>query len=271
MPRKRMIDPSIWTDEGMTALTPRQQLLYIGLFSNADDEGRLRGSPKALRMIMPTIYARLKDEAIQADLKAVLHEMRCLVSYVVDDRQYLMFKNYVKWQRIDRPTPSALPLNGPFDESSPNARGALDPSIGEVSLVEVRLGEESVGARKTRTPRTYEPIDDEFRESMRAKYEAVFGSDLYALKVRQCIQHAEEKHVKDRRLYLENWLASDAQRLASNGRTNGHAAQPNFNQDDRNGHLYDDVLVEAQEHQRRVLAEMDAEEAAKEEARRAEV
>ena len=44
-----MIDPTIWQSESMAELTRDQRLLFIGLFSNADDQGRLRGNPNLIR------------------------------------------------------------------------------------------------------------------------------------------------------------------------------------------------------------------------------
>lgn len=221
-----MIDPSLWTDEGMIALTVRQQMLYIGLFSNADDEGRLRGSPKAIRMMLPTVYARLKDEVIEVDLLAVLKEMRQLTRYEVDERQYLEFQNYAKWQKIDHPSKSSLPSKDGFDEPSPNAQGGVAPKLIRLDqLGKENLDQEKpppVVARKTRARRTYQPVDDEFLEQMRTRFEPTFGTDVYAGKVRKCLKWADDKGYKDRRTYLEDWLASDAQKLTSE-RANGHA------------------------------------------------
>jgi hypothetical protein len=49
-----MIDPGIWGDENFTQLSLKARLFFIGLFSNADDEGFTYGSPARLRsMIFP--------------------------------------------------------------------------------------------------------------------------------------------------------------------------------------------------------------------------
>ena len=109
MARKRMIDPSIWQDEGMASLTPRRQLLYIGLFSNADDEGRMNGSPVALRLILPTLYSGVDLCDVESDLAAVLTAMDKLIAYEVDGKRYLAFTNYQSWQTINRPQKSKLP------------------------------------------------------------------------------------------------------------------------------------------------------------------
>lgn len=132
MARKRMIDPSIWLDEGMAELTPRQQLLYIGLISNADDEGRLKGSPAAIALMLPTVYSTSDRRGLEEDLQSVLEVMSKLRSYEVEGRRYLVFANYGQWQKIDRPTASVLPdppTNDPsIDESSTSDRRVIVPN-----------------------------------------------------------------------------------------------------------------------------------------------
>ena len=170
MARKRMIDPSIWADEGMAALSPRQQVLYIGLFSNADDEGRLKGSAAAIRLLLPAVYVDATVDEVGVDLGAVLHQMRQLVAYGHEGRAYLAFRNYAAWQKIAHPSPSVLPAppedTAPYPpepnghralaEDSANAhepsRNAHEPSRrarasrarAEIKLVEEKLVEEKI-------------------------------------------------------------------------------------------------------------------------------
>jgi hypothetical protein len=127
MARKRMIDPSIWTDEGMAELTAHQQLLYIGLFSNADDDGRLKGSPAAIRLMLPTLYPGEDNATIEADLGAVMGQMRQLTRYEVEGRTYLVFRKFRRWQSINRPSESHLPAppDAPSTEDPPTTQGAF--------------------------------------------------------------------------------------------------------------------------------------------------
>jgi hypothetical protein len=144
--RKRMIDPSIWTDEGMAALTPRQQLLYIGLVSNADDAGRLRGSAIAVRLMLPTVFGEATVEEIEAELVAVLGQMRKLCRYQHDGNTYLAFRNYSRWQNINRPTPSKMPhppeeCVSPPAGTTPDATPLTDDSVSAHAQVKGREGE----------------------------------------------------------------------------------------------------------------------------------
>lgn len=130
MARKRMIHPSIWTDEGMADLSWRQQLLYIGLFSNADDDGRMKYSAAGVRLMLPTIYQGAPLEDIEHDLGCVLAAMTKTVRYEVEGRSYLAFLNYRSWQIIQRPTASVLPPPpcAPLaeDAAQPDERGESD-------------------------------------------------------------------------------------------------------------------------------------------------
>jgi len=156
-----MIDPSIWQDEGMAELTPRQQLLYIGLFSNADDDGRIKGSPAALRLALPTVYPGTPLDEVAHDVAAVLNAFRQLVRYEADGRIYIVFRNYRQWQRIDKPSPSILPPPPEEPDGSPspprmivepsqNDPVAVPPSRREVKLTEEKGIEERVVEEKPR-------------------------------------------------------------------------------------------------------------------------
>lgn len=159
MARKRMIDPSLWTDDGMAELEPRQQLLYIGLFSNADDAGRIKGSAQAIRLMLPGVYAMVPNEEIEADLNAVLRSMTQLQRYQVDGRPYLVFVNYASWQKIDKPQASRIPspeaADSPNDlgmvpEQSPNDQEPVAPNRKEKNRTEVKRKEQVASALPTR-------------------------------------------------------------------------------------------------------------------------
>lgn len=127
MPRKRMIDPSIWTDENFGELSERGRLLFIGLFSMADDEGRGEASAKVLKSkIFPY------DEGLRiADVSKTLKEIGSKMSvdfYARNGREYYALRNWKTWQKVEKPTPSRIPapIDGgkgehyTFGDNSPN-------------------------------------------------------------------------------------------------------------------------------------------------------
>ena len=230
MARKRMIDPSIWTDDGMGTLTPREQLLFIGLFSNADDEGRLKGAPQAIRLILPTIYSDLGEAEVRSDLDAVLSAMRHLSRYEIDGREYLEFANYGRWQRIDRPAPSAIPplLVAVHEDSWIDPRTVL-PSLKEVSLVEEK-GIEEKRTRARRAPRLREPITEQEKERLTVEFGPMLGGEAGVRdRIAGALNHVAVEKAKSEYLYVRTWLRNDVDRQpkgGSNGRTGANTGKP---------------------------------------------
>lgn len=51
MPRKRTISPEFFTDEDIGDLSPLDRLLFIGLWCQADKEGRLKDKPRTIKQV----------------------------------------------------------------------------------------------------------------------------------------------------------------------------------------------------------------------------
>lgn len=108
MARKRMIDPSIWESEDFSALSNFAKLVFIALFSLADDDGRGRANPVYLRN---TIFP-YNEDLRSADIEKALSEISLNMSvifYSCDGSKYYTLTNWDKWQKIDKPTPSKIP------------------------------------------------------------------------------------------------------------------------------------------------------------------
>ena len=150
MPRKRMIDPGIWLSEQIGSLTREQRLLFIGMFSNADDEGRLKGSSKFLKA---TIFP-YDEDITSSDIR----EWRDAIAqatdgngeapirvYTVNGIDYIWLVNWKKYQKIDRPSPSILP---PYEEGSETIRRSFDERSSSVRSEENRkeIKEENITA-----------------------------------------------------------------------------------------------------------------------------
>lgn len=108
MPRQRFIHPDLWTDPALGKLAPMERLLFIGCFSNADDEGRLLGSPAYLRAtIFP--YDDLSLEEVRNMRDRMVEACKNVVLYQVDGLEYLAFLKWNKYQKPKYPKPSKLP------------------------------------------------------------------------------------------------------------------------------------------------------------------
>jgi hypothetical protein len=102
-----MIDPNIWQSEDVSKLSVFDRLLFIGLFSNADDEGRGRANPALLRA---TVFPY--DEIRVADIAKSLSNIgrhTSVILYESNGNQYYAFQNWDKWQRVDKPLKSVIP------------------------------------------------------------------------------------------------------------------------------------------------------------------
>jgi hypothetical protein len=112
MARKRMIDPSIWDDVQFGELSFGGRLLFMGMISNADDEGKGIGDAKGLRRMVFGFDDEVNTKAVDGYLNEIKESIRGVEFYEVDGRIYYQFKNWEKYQYINRPTPSKLPSPG---------------------------------------------------------------------------------------------------------------------------------------------------------------
>jgi hypothetical protein len=104
-----MIDPSFWEDEKLGECEPVVRLLFMGLISQADDDGRLKGHPSLLRSnIFP--YDEMTITADQVDgWLSILEGHRLIRRYEVGRQKYIDVPNFKKHQTINKPQKSKLP------------------------------------------------------------------------------------------------------------------------------------------------------------------
>lgn len=117
MPR-RMITPEIWFNEKMSSLPDAGRLLFIGIFSNADDDGRLKASAKFLRAhIFP--YDD-KTDGLVAELRDKCAQVGLIRLYTNGTQEFLDIPGWHEHQQIrkDRYTRSKLPSFDEADETS---------------------------------------------------------------------------------------------------------------------------------------------------------
>lgn len=133
MARKRMIDPNIWSDEGFLELSFPARLLFIGMVSNADDEGRGIANPKSLKArIFPADEITLAEvDELKKSIKNHTH----VVFFEKEGCQYYALEKWETYQTINRPTPSHIPnpsenseQNIPENDDSLNDHGTLTES-----------------------------------------------------------------------------------------------------------------------------------------------
>jgi hypothetical protein len=98
MPRIRSVHPGLFTDEAWVSCTPLARLLFIGLWTEADDQGVFEWKPLQIKM-------RLLggDNADPVELLAELERAGCIRRFDVDGKRYGAVRNFRKWQRPQKP------------------------------------------------------------------------------------------------------------------------------------------------------------------------
>lgn len=107
MARRRMIDPNMYDSQDVAKLNIQQRYLLIGLVSMADDYGKGRALPAKIRsFVFP--YDDIPLSQISDDLSVIARYIN-IEFYQIDGSSFYRFKNWKKWQRVDRPQPSNIP------------------------------------------------------------------------------------------------------------------------------------------------------------------
>lgn len=156
MARIRSIKPEIWADEDLAACSFVARLLFVGLITRADDEGRFRAHPNLLRgEVFP--YDGLTAKEV-TKLLGELAKRHLVTLYTVAGQSYGTFKSgaWKRHQKINRPYPSSIPpppaatscAHDSFTERSVNEHGTIpERSVdahGSFSSGEERSGVEGI-------------------------------------------------------------------------------------------------------------------------------
>lgn len=143
MPRIRTVKPDFWHDHRIaTDLTRDQRLFYIGLWNEADDDGRFLAHPRRLLGAIFPYETDLAPEFVTETLSALMLSGR-LELYVVNGEPYAQLTKFKQHQRINRPTESRIPAPPPPKQVRKRSRKAHAP-LTEPSLLE-RKGKEGKG------------------------------------------------------------------------------------------------------------------------------
>ena len=143
MARQRFIHPCIWNSEDFCRLGDTARLLFIGLFSTADDEGRRKASLASLKgEIFP------QDERSLAEIESALQEVAqigmCRV-YEVAGQRYLDLPSWSEYQHPKYPTKSRLPACPKDSRNAPPILPERSPSGGEVVEERSSTGRDGLG------------------------------------------------------------------------------------------------------------------------------
>lgn len=119
-PRIRTLKPECWQDEKIGRLTRDARLLFVGLITLADDEGRFRALPS---IILGHVFPY--DEDAPKRLTRWMDELRreeLIVNYEHAGTTYGALPRFARHQRINRPRKSLIPTpNGHVSVSERDA------------------------------------------------------------------------------------------------------------------------------------------------------
>lgn len=155
MARIRTIKPEFFTSLTIADLPFTARLTFIGLWTEADDEGRLLYDPRLVRAAVWPLDDRSVEDVVN-DVGA-LTERSLIVHYKVDGREYLQINGWAEHQKINRPQPSKLPPppNEGDDATFPHDTGAGESSLNDHGTVSERSLPERKG--KERKGKEYSP------------------------------------------------------------------------------------------------------------------
>ena len=118
MARKRMIDPNIWQSEDFGKLSNLAKIVFIGLFSLADDEGRGRANPMYLKSTLFPYNEGMRSADIEKALSEISSNMS-VIFYSCDGSNYYSLLSWNTFQKIDKATDSKIPA---FEEDNQEIR-----------------------------------------------------------------------------------------------------------------------------------------------------
>lgn len=185
MARIRTIKPEFPQSESMGRISRDARLLFLQLWTICDDEGRTRADSRMLASLLYPYddgedgHAKTSRREIEGWLDELEREL-CLVRYQADGNTYLQVCNWLKHQKIDKPTKSKIPS---CNESSRGLSNSSESSPLDLDLDLEGKGEEGRGEERsrsaptksdasptgTRLPKDWQPTPEELRWAQDAR------------------------------------------------------------------------------------------------------
>jgi len=156
--RIRSLKPEFPQSESMGRVSRDARLTFLCLWTIADDEGRTRGHSRALASLLYPY-----DDDAPALIDGWLHELEhegCIVRYVLDGTHYLQICNWLKHQKIDKPSKSRIPPQREVSTSPREDSRTLDDGSRILDLGSKDLGSVAVATNRDsseRSPSTVTP------------------------------------------------------------------------------------------------------------------
>lgn len=197
MPRIRTIKPEFPQSESMGRVSRDARLLFIQLWTIADDFGRLRGNSRMLASLLYPYDDDAKD-LIDGWLSELETE-HCIQTYVIDGATYVQIQKWQDHQKVDKPTASRLPeYSREFAKPRENSPRTMDlgPGPRTVDL------DQDLGSGPIAKPATPARVPPEIRETKTARiwdsYSTAYRERYGAEPIRNAKVSAQLANIVDR-------------------------------------------------------------------------
>lgn len=124
MPRIRTLKPEHKVHRKVGRLEDRSYRLWVGLVTEADDEGRFIADTEQLRALVFPYQPKLSLEKVDAAL-GTLASVGLVTLYRVNGTRYGCFPDWTEHQKVSHPYPSKIP---PCSEDSGTFQNVLEDS-----------------------------------------------------------------------------------------------------------------------------------------------
>jgi hypothetical protein len=221
MARIRQLKPEFWTDDKVASLSRDARLLFLGLWTEADDDGRLVDSAKLLAGSLFPFDDDVTPKKLGTWLEEVV-DQGLVIRYRRGAASYLHIVNFKRHQKIAHPRRSSLP---PPEDDPSNAGGtregrttaAPDPPATRAPDLGVK-GSRGQGTEGVGVPDEHPSSSNHQRDAVeRAEEEEeldVVDQALLAIataKLDRCLSDPEHKPINDRAGWLAAVIARDRQ------------------------------------------------------------
>ena len=208
MARIRSIKPDLPHSESMGRVSRDARLLFILLWTLADDSGTLRGNSRMLASLLFP-YDDDAPELIASWLGELFKE-ECIAIYEKDGSTYVYIRNWLRHQKIDKPSQSKLPQ---WDGNSRGFESLRENSLrsGEEGNGKDSLGDESPEPQRPKAEKFQPPTIQEVREFCHGRGNGIDPVKFVAHYQARGWELSKGRKMKDWRACVVTWERNNAE------------------------------------------------------------
>ncbi len=99
----------MWADAAVAKMTRDERLMFVGLITIADDEGRLAASAASLQGALYPNDSDVTPRLVKKWRDGIVEKVRNVQMYAHEGVEYLSFSRWERYQKPSHPTPSKFP------------------------------------------------------------------------------------------------------------------------------------------------------------------